>query len=86
MKILVCISHVPDTTSKINFKENENQEIADNHFKLIYWGMDNGDIFVTIEGEVQDREINNLSVTVSTKNIIEFREHELMLLCESLDV
>ena len=22
MKILVCISHVPDTTSKINFKEN----------------------------------------------------------------
>ncbi|MDG1529265.1 MAG: electron transfer flavoprotein subunit beta/FixA family protein [Polaribacter sp.] len=23
MKILVCISHVPDTTSKINFKEND---------------------------------------------------------------
>ena len=23
MKILVCISHVPDTTSKINFKDNE---------------------------------------------------------------
>ncbi|MFN7792551.1 MAG: electron transfer flavoprotein beta subunit/FixA family protein, partial [Cyclobacteriaceae bacterium] len=22
MKILVCISHVPDTTSKINFTEN----------------------------------------------------------------
>ena len=22
MKILVCISHVPDTTSKINFSEN----------------------------------------------------------------
>ena len=22
MKILVCISHVPDTTSKINFKDN----------------------------------------------------------------
>jgi len=25
MKILVCISHVPDTTSKINFKENDSQ-------------------------------------------------------------
>jgi len=25
MKILVCISHVPDTTSKINFKENDTQ-------------------------------------------------------------
>ena len=24
MKILVCISHVPDTTSKINFSENNN--------------------------------------------------------------
>ena len=23
MKILVCISHVPDTTSKINFTEND---------------------------------------------------------------
>ena len=23
MKILVCISHVPDTTSKINFKDND---------------------------------------------------------------
>lgn len=25
MKILVCISHVPDTTSKINFKDNDTQ-------------------------------------------------------------
>ena len=25
MKILVCISHVPDTTSKINFTENDTQ-------------------------------------------------------------
>ena len=25
MKILVCISHVPDTTSKINFVENNTQ-------------------------------------------------------------
>jgi len=25
MKILVCISHVPDTTSKINFKENDTE-------------------------------------------------------------
>ena len=25
MKILVCISHVPDTTSKINFVENDTQ-------------------------------------------------------------
>lgn len=25
MKILVCISHVPDTTSKINFSENDSQ-------------------------------------------------------------
>ena len=23
MKVLVCISHVPDTTSKINFVEND---------------------------------------------------------------
>jgi electron transfer flavoprotein beta subunit len=23
MKVLVCISHVPDTTSKINFIEND---------------------------------------------------------------
>ena len=25
MKILVCISHVPDTTSKINFSENNSK-------------------------------------------------------------
>ncbi|MFT5926254.1 MAG: electron transfer flavoprotein beta subunit, partial [Rubritalea sp.] len=25
MKILVCISHVPDTTSKINFTDNDTQ-------------------------------------------------------------
>ena len=25
MKILVCISHVPDTTSKINFTENHSK-------------------------------------------------------------
>ena len=25
MKILVCISHVPDTTSKINFTENNSK-------------------------------------------------------------
>ena len=25
MKILVCISHVPDTTSKINFTDNDSK-------------------------------------------------------------
>ena len=25
MKILVCISHVPDTTSKINFSDNNSK-------------------------------------------------------------
>jgi len=36
MKILVCISHVPDTTSKINFKENEatNNELNTNTYNV----------------------------------------------------
>ena len=34
MKILVCISHVPDTTSKINFTEN-NTEFDTNGVQFI---------------------------------------------------
>ena len=28
MKILVCISHVPDTTSKINFVNNDSEFVV----------------------------------------------------------
>lgn len=34
MKILVCISHVPDTTSKINFK-NDNKEFDSNGIQFV---------------------------------------------------
>ena len=37
MKILVCISHVPDTTSKINFANN----LANNTYAIFANGREN---------------------------------------------
>lgn len=59
MKILVCISHVPDTTSKISFK-NDNKEFDNNGLQFVINPYDE----FCLTRAIQLKESNGGSVTV----------------------
>jgi len=59
MKILVCISHVPDTTSKINFVEN-NTKFDSNGVQFIIGPYDD----YALARAIELKEANGASVTV----------------------